>query len=54
MYAQDSLPNLKVELRYCYDNNFVGEQIDGYVNEVVITTVQTVEAVPAVAAGGGV
>jgi D-alanyl-D-alanine dipeptidase len=50
VYAQDSLPDLKVELRYCYDNNFVGEQIDGYVNEVVITTVQTVDALKKVQA----
>ncbi len=50
VYAQDTLPDLKVELRYCYDNNFVGEQIDGYINEVVITTAQTVDALKKVQA----
>ena len=50
VYAQDSLPDLKVELRYCYDNNFVGEQIDGYINEVVIATAQTVDALKKVQA----
>lgn len=50
VYAQDSLPDLKVELRYYYDNNFVGKQIDGYVNEVVITTTETMEALKKVQA----
>jgi len=31
-------------LRYCNDNNFVGQQIDGYEKEVVITTTQTAKA----------
>lgn len=44
VYAQDSIPDLKVELRYCYDNNFVGEPIDGYEEEKVIMTTQTAVA----------
>ena len=50
VYVQDSLPDLNVELRYCYDNNFVGEQIEGYINEVVIVTAQTVDALKKVQA----
>ncbi|AUC75571.1 M15 family metallopeptidase [Olleya sp. Bg11-27] len=38
VYAQDIIDDLAVELRYCNENNFVGEQIDGYNKEVVIMT----------------
>ncbi len=38
VYAEDIVLDLEVELRYCYDNNFVGQQIDGYNKEVVIMT----------------
>lgn len=38
VYAQDIIDDLAVELRYCNDDNFVGQQIDGYNKEVVIMT----------------
>ena len=38
VYAQDIIEDLAVELRYCNDDNFVGQQIDGYNKEVVIMT----------------
>lgn len=44
VYATDSITDLAVDLRYCNDNNFVGEQIDGYQNEVVIMTAQAAVA----------
>ncbi|PIB32461.1 peptidase M15 [Gaetbulibacter sp. 5U11] len=44
VYAQDVIDDLAVELRYCNDNNFVGEQIDGYNKEVVIMTTLAAKA----------
>ncbi|RAJ16769.1 M15 family metallopeptidase [Olleya aquimaris] len=44
VYAQDIIEDLAVELRYCNDNNFVGQQIDGYHKEVVIMTSQAASA----------
>jgi len=44
VYTQDIIEDIAVELRYCNDNNFVGQQIDGYEKEVVITTTQTAKA----------
>ncbi|WGD35091.1 M15 family metallopeptidase [Olleya sp. YS] len=44
VYAQDIIDDLAVELRYCNDNNFVGQQIDGYNKEVVIMTTQAAKA----------
>ncbi len=44
VYAQDIIDDLAVELRYCNDNNFVGEQIDGYNKEVVIMTTLAAKA----------
>ncbi|WP_397363378.1 M15 family metallopeptidase [Olleya sp. R77988] len=44
VYAQDIIDDLAVELRYCNDNNFVGQQIDGYNKEVVIMTNQAATA----------
>ncbi len=44
VYAQDIIQDLDVELRYCNDDNFVGEQIDGYNKEVVIMTTLAAKA----------
>ncbi len=44
VYAKDIIPNLAQDLRYCGENNFVGEAIDGYEKPVVIMTVQTANA----------
>ena len=41
VYAKDIIPDLAKELRYCTENNFVGEAIDGYNKPVVIMTLQT-------------
>ncbi|MBQ0768515.1 MAG: M15 family metallopeptidase [Bizionia sp.] len=38
VYVKNSIPDIKVELRYCYDNNFVGENVDGYIENVAILT----------------
>ena len=44
VYAEDIIQDLAVELRYCNDNNFVGQQIDGYNKEVVIMTTLAAKA----------
>ena len=44
LYAKDLIPDLKEELRYCTENNFVGEAIDGYEKPVIIMTLKTAEA----------
>jgi D-alanyl-D-alanine dipeptidase len=45
VYAKDIIPDLAQDLRYCGENNFVGEVIDGYENPVIIMTVQTANAI---------
>ncbi|WP_452223139.1 M15 family metallopeptidase [Lacinutrix chionoecetis] len=50
VYAKSEIPAIKVELRYCSENNFVGEIIDGYNAEVAIMTKQTAEALKKVQA----
>ncbi|MGC6431057.1 MAG: M15 family metallopeptidase [Jejuia sp.] len=44
VYAEDVLPDLKVELSYYGDNNFVGTPIEGYHNNCLILTEETVLA----------
>lgn len=44
VYANNLVPDLKVELRYLGTNNFVGKSIDGYNNNCLILTEETVEA----------
>lgn len=44
VYVSDIIPDIKVELRYCQDNNFVGQQIDGYNLDVAILTKQAAVA----------
>lgn len=38
VYLTDYVPNAVIELRYCYDNNFIGTSIDGYIEEKCIVT----------------
>lgn len=38
VYANQVIPDLQLELRYCLNNNFVGEPIVGYQAEVCILT----------------
>jgi len=40
VYLDDVIPDIQVELRYCLNNNFVGEPVDGYHAEVCILTKQ--------------
>ena len=44
VYANDVIPDLKVELRYFTSNNFVGKKIDGYDANSLILTKNTAEA----------
>ena len=44
VYAKTIIPDLVEELRYCTENNFVGEAIDGYEKPVIIMTLQTANA----------
>jgi zinc D-Ala-D-Ala dipeptidase len=38
VYVEEVIPNIKFELRYCTDNNFIGRPIDGYVRPRCILT----------------
>lgn len=44
VYANTLIPDLEVELRYYGTNNFVGQPIDGYNNNCLILTKETVTA----------
>ncbi len=44
VYAKNYIPDLEVELRYYGSNNFVGDTIDGYNNNCLILTKETVHA----------
>ncbi|MDC9723707.1 MAG: M15 family metallopeptidase [Urechidicola sp.] len=44
VYVQDEIPNIQIELRYFSDNNFVGQQIDGYEKEVLILSKEATNA----------
>ena len=43
VYVQDEIPSIVVELRYFYDNNFVGQRINGYQKEVLILSKEATE-----------
>lgn len=40
VYVEDVIPDIQIELRYCLNNNFVGQPIDGYNAEVCILSNQ--------------
>ena len=44
VYVKDIVPDIEVELRYCTDNNFVGEVIDGYIENKAILTEEAANA----------
>jgi D-alanyl-D-alanine dipeptidase len=44
VYVEDVIPSIQLELRYCLNNNFVGEPVDGYHAEVCILTKQAAYA----------
>lgn len=49
----DVAPEVRFDLRYCSDNNFVGTRIDGYEAPVALLTVAAAEALEGVAAEVG-
>lgn len=50
VYVKDSIPDIALEMRYCYENNFVGEAIDGYENDVCILGTKATQALKKVQA----
>lgn len=38
VYVDEVIPDIQLELRYCLNNNFVGQPVDGYKAEVCILT----------------
>ncbi|WP_406683389.1 M15 family metallopeptidase [Seonamhaeicola sp. MEBiC1930] len=44
VYVSNVIPDLDIELRYLTDNNFVGSPIDGYLENKLILTKETAEA----------
>lgn len=44
VYLQDIIPDIKLELRYCSSNNFVGEPIFGYNANTCILSTQATKA----------
>lgn len=38
VYVDEIIPDIQLELRYCLNNNFVGQPVDGYNAEVCILT----------------
>lgn len=38
VYVDEVIPDIQLELRYCLNNNFVGQPVDGYNAEVCILT----------------
>ena len=43
-YVKDIAPTIERELRYCQHNNFVGIPIEGYIDDVLITSTETAKA----------
>ena len=43
-YVNDIAPSIKSELRYCRDNNFLGVSVNGYNEDVLITSTLTAKA----------
>lgn len=43
-YVKDIAPSIQRELRYCSHNNFLGVPVDGYYDDVLITTTPTAKA----------
>ncbi|WP_299835664.1 M15 family metallopeptidase [uncultured Tenacibaculum sp.] len=43
-YVNDISPTIQQELRYCYNNNFMGVPVDGYIEPVLITSTKTANA----------
>jgi len=43
-YINDVSPTIQAELRYCYNNNFMGVPVNGYEENILIATTPTAEA----------
>ncbi|MDO6674508.1 M15 family metallopeptidase [Tenacibaculum sp. 1_MG-2023] len=43
-YIKDVAPTIQGELRYCYNNNFMGTPVNGYEENILITTTSTAKA----------
>lgn len=43
-YIKDVAPTIQGELRYCYNNNFMGVPVNGYEENILITTTSTAKA----------
>lgn len=43
-YIKDVSPTIQGELRYCYNNNFMGVPVNGYEENILITTTSTAKA----------
>ena len=43
-YLEDIAPTIQRELRYCSHNNFIGIPIDGYEEDILITSTKTAYA----------
>ncbi|WP_299890593.1 M15 family metallopeptidase [uncultured Lacinutrix sp.] len=50
VYVKDVIPTIQTELRYCTDDNFVGEVIDGYIENKAILTKEAAVALKKVQA----
>lgn len=44
VYISDSIPSIRVELRYCTDNNFLGSIVEGYEAEMAILSIEATKA----------
>lgn len=43
-YVKDIAPTIQRELRYCNDDNFIGKPVEGYEEDVLITSTKTAKA----------
>lgn len=48
-YVHDAIPDVKYDIRYAVDDNFLGEPVDGYLAPVAILTNEALEALKKVA-----
>ena len=44
VYVKDAIPSIQGDLRYCSENNFVGNPIEGYQENVIILTIKATSA----------
>jgi len=44
VYIKDEIPNIQLEMRYCSQNNFIGNRIDGYLKPTAILSKEATSA----------